>query len=187
MAEQGSCDSSKCCKVQIGQPAPAFTVDALDGKDFKQISLSDYKGKWVCLFFYPLDFTFVCPTEIVQFSDRSKEFEERGCQVIGGSTDSKFSHLGWCTSHPELKDLKIPLIADFTKSIARDYGILKEDLGATYRGTFIIDPDQNIRFIYITDLDVGRSVDEVLRVLDALQTEGLKPCGWKKGDKLLEV
>lgn len=187
MSEKGCCEQKTCAKVQIGHPAPAFTVDALDGKDFKQISLSDYKGKWVCLFFYPLDFTFVCPTEIVEFSDRSKEFEERGCHVIGGSTDSKFSHLGWCSNHPELKSLKIPLIADFTKSIARDYGILKEDLGATYRGTFIIDPNQNIRFIYITDLDVGRSVDEVLRVLDALQTEGLKPCGWKKGDNVLSV
>ena len=166
--------------VKIGQKAPGFTVQALVGKDFKELSLSDYKGKWVCLFFYPLDFTFVCPTEIVEFSNRSGDFEERNCQVIGGSTDSHFSHLGWANSHPDLADLKIPLIADYNKTVSRDLGILKEDLGGAYRGTFLIDPEGIIRFIYITDLEVGRNVDEILRVLDALQTDGLKPCGWKK-------
>ncbi len=172
--------------VQIGQPAPDFKVKALVGKEFKDVSLSDYKGRWVCLFFYPLDFTFVCPTEIVEFSERSNDFSERDCQVLGGSTDSEWSHLGWCNSHPELKKLNIPLLADYKKEIARKYGILKEDLGATYRGTFLIDPDGNIRFIYITDLPVGRNVDEVLRVLDALQTGELTPCQWKKGQEVLK-
>ena len=179
-----------CCGTQgvmIGQPAPEFTVDALVGKEFKTINLSDYKDKWVVLFFYPLDFTFVCPTEIIEFSNRASEFESRKCQVLGGSTDSKFSHLGWVNSHPGLKDLKIPLIADYTKQIAYDYGILKEELGAAYRGTFIIDPEGKIRFIYITDLSVGRSVDEVLRVLDALQSGELTPCQWKKGDAPIKV
>ncbi|RJP33299.1 MAG: peroxiredoxin [Candidatus Omnitrophota bacterium] len=174
--------------LQIGKPAPDFKVEALVGKEFKEIRLSDYKGKkWVCLFFYPLDFTFVCPTEIIEFSNRGKEFAERNCQVLGASTDSKFSHLGWCSSHPGLKDLKIPLLADYKKQIACDYGILKEDLGAAFRGTFLIDPDGNLRFIYITDLSVGRNVDEVLRVLDALQTGELTPCQWKKGDAPLKV
>ncbi|MFB3787279.1 MAG: peroxiredoxin [bacterium] len=173
--------------IRIGLPAPDFTVEALEKKDFKKISLSGLKGKWICLFFYPLDFTFVCPTEIVEFSHRSKEFADRGCVVIGGSTDSKFSHLGWCNSHPELKNLQIPLIADYTKSVARDYGILKDDEGMAYRGTFLIDPEGILRFIYITDLPVGRNVDEVLRVLDALQTGGLTPCQWKKGEATLKV
>ena len=173
--------------AKIGQPAPEFNVDALVGKQFKQISLADYKGKWVCLFFYPLDFTFVCPTEIVEFSKRSGEFAEKNCQVLGASTDSKFSHLGWANSHPDLAHLKIPLLADYTKQIAREYGILKEDLGAAYRGTFIIDPEGILRFIYVTDLEVGRNVDEVLRVLGALQTGGLTPCNWKPGDSTLKV
>jgi alkyl hydroperoxide reductase subunit AhpC len=172
--------------VKIGKPAPDFKVDALVGKDFKQLSLSDYKGKWVVLFFYPLDFTFVCPTEIIEFSNRSGEFETRGAQVIGGSTDSKFSHLGWCSSHPGLKDLKIPLIADYKKEIASAYDILEEDLGAAFRGTFVIDPEGNIRWICVNDLPVGRNVDEVLRVLDALQTGELTPCQWKKGEEVLK-
>jgi len=173
--------------IQIGQPAPDFKVDALVGKEFKSIKLSDYKGQWVCLFFYPLDFTFVCPTEIVEFSNRSGEFKDRKCQVLGGSTDSKYCHLGWATSHPELKDLKIPLIADYTKQIARDYGILLEEAGLALRGTFLIDPEGKIRFIYINDLPVGRNVDEILRVLDALQTGGLTPCQWKKGQSTIKT
>lgn len=172
--------------LKIGQPAPDFKVDALVGKDFKEVSLDDYRGKWVVLFFYPLDFTFVCPTEIVEFSERAGEFEKRNCQVIGGSTDSKFSHLGWANSHPDLSDLKIPLIADYTKEIASNYGILKDDEGLAFRGTFVIDPEGNIRWICVNDLPVGRSVDEVLRVIDALQTGELTPCGWKKGQEVLK-
>jgi len=172
--------------VRIGLPAPDFTVEAVEKKKFTKISLSDYKGKWVCLFFYPLDFTFVCPTEIVEFGQKSSEFAQRDCVVIGGSTDSKFSHLGWCNNHPDLKNLPIPLIADYTKDIARKYGILKDDEGMAYRGTFLIDPEGILRFIYITDLPVGRNVDEVLRVLDALQTGELTPCQWKKGESVLK-
>ncbi len=172
--------------VQIGQQAPDFKVEALVGKEFKEISLDEYKGKWLCLFFYPLDFTFVCPTEIVEFSNRASEFEERNCSVVGGSTDSKFSHLGWANSHPELSNLTIPLLADYKKEIATGYGILNEEIGAAFRGTFLIDPEGKIRFIYINDLNVGRNVDEVLRVLDALQTGELTPCQWRKGQETLQ-
>lgn len=172
--------------LQIGKPAPDFAVDSLVGRDFKTTTLNEYKGKWVCLFFYPLDFTFVCPTEIVEFSNRSNEFKDRNCEVIGGSTDSKFSHLGWVNSHPELKDLKIPLIADYKKEVARSYGVLLHEEGIALRGTFLIDPDGNMRWICVNDLPVGRNVDEVLRVLDALQTGELTPCQWKKGEKVIK-
>ncbi len=173
--------------IQIGQPAPDFGVKALVGKEFKDLKLGDYKGKWVCLFFYPLDFTFVCPTEIIEFSDRSGDFKDRDCEVIGGSTDSEFSHLGWCNSHPGLKDLKIPLIADYKKEVTRSYGILNHGMGVAFRGTFIIDPEGLVRWICVNDLPVGRNIDEVLRVLDALQTGELTPCQWKKGDDVLKL
>jgi lipoyl-dependent peroxiredoxin subunit C len=177
--------------AQVGQPAPDFQVQAYirpaDGSDdqFKTVKLSDLKGKWVCLFFYPLDFTFVCPTEIVAFNKSLDEFEDRDCVVLTASTDSVYSHKGWCDSHEDLQKLKYPMLADTNHSLARSYGVLKEDAGIAYRGIFLIDPNGVTRWQAIHDLGVGRNVDEVLRVLDALQTDKLCPCNWKKGDETI--
>jgi alkyl hydroperoxide reductase subunit AhpC len=171
--------------LKIGQSAPDFTADALLGKEFVTVKLNDYKGKWVVLFFYPLDFTFVCPTEIIEFNERLQEFKDRGVEVLGASIDSKFSHLGWSESHPGLANLQYPLLSDLTKRISADYDVLNEEAGFALRGTFIIDPEQKVRWITVNDAPVGRNVDEVLRVLDALQSGNLTPCGWKKGDKTL--
>uniref|UniRef100_A0AC34Q9F9 Thioredoxin domain-containing protein n=1 Tax=Panagrolaimus sp. JU765 TaxID=591449 RepID=A0AC34Q9F9_9BILA len=159
-------------KAFIGKPAPDFTTDAVVDGDFKTISLSQYKGKYVVLFFYPLDFTFVCPTEIIAFSDRAKEFKDLGVEVLAASTDSKFSHLAWINTprkHGGLGDMKIPVLADTNHKISREYGVLKEDEGIAYRGLFIIDPHGILRQITINDLPVGRSVDETLRLVQAFQ------------------
>lgn len=177
--------------ARVGQPAPDFKVQAYDrskdGTDqqFRTLTLSDFKGKWVCLYFYPLDFTFVCPTEIVSFDKALGEFEDRDCVVLTASTDSVYSHKGWCDSHADLKKLRQLMIGDTTHELSRSYGVLKEDQGIAYRGVFLIDPNGIIRWSAVHDLSVGRNVDEVLRVLDALQTDKLCPCNWKKGEKTL--
>ena len=178
--------------AQIGQPAPSFTVEAYDRtqdgneeKMFRTISLEDYRDKWVCLFFYPLDFTFVCPTEIVSFNDALDDFEDRECVVLTASTDSVYSHKGWCDSHDDLGKLKYPMLADTTHELARSFGVLKDDQGIAYRGVFLIDPQGIVRWMAVHDLGVGRNVEEVLRVLDALQTDELCPCNWKKGEETL--
>jgi alkyl hydroperoxide reductase subunit AhpC len=169
--------------LQPYEEAPDFTADAVtDGGDFTKISLSDYRGKWVVLFFYPLDFTFVCPTEITQFSKELAEFTKLNAQVIGASVDSKFSHQAWLK---DLGNLGFPLISDITKEISDDYGVLIEDEGISLRGTFIINPDGIIQYININNKDVGRDVNEILRVLSALQTGGLCPANWKVGEKTL--
>ncbi len=174
--------------IGVGEKFPEFEVPALVGTDVsKTVKLSDYKGKWLFVYFYPLDFTFVCPTEIKAFSDAVPEFEDRDCVVLGGSCDSVFSHLGWVQAKSELKGLKHPLIADYKKELSNALGILDKSLGATKRASFIVDPDGVVRFVYVTDLKVGRSPAEVLRVLDALQTDELCPCNWKKGDETLKV
>lgn len=177
--------------VMIGQPAPNVTVQAYDrtqdgtDKQFRTISLSDFKGQWVCLYFYPLDFTFVCPTEIIAFNNALPDFADRECVVLTASTDSVYSHKGWCDSHADLKHMKHAMLADTTHKLSREYGVLKEDDGIAYRGIFLIDPQGIVRWSAIHDLSVGRNVDEVLRVLDALQTDKLCPCNWKQGDKTL--
>ncbi|MCA8991547.1 MAG: peroxiredoxin [Planctomycetaceae bacterium] len=177
--------------AQVGQAAPDFKVRAYDrtkdgtDKEFQDIALEDFKGKWVCLFFYPLDFTFVCPTEIVSFNEKLGEFEDRECAVLTASTDSVFSHKGWCASHEDLQKLKYPMLADTTHALSKAYGVLKEDAGIAYRGIFLIDPNGVVRWSAVHDLSVGRNVDEVLRVLDALQTDKLCPCNWNKGDNTL--
>ena len=177
--------------ANVGQPAPDFKVQAYDrtkdGTDnqFGEVTLSDFKGKWICLFFYPLDFTFVCPTEIVSFNENLGEFEDRDCVVLTASTDSVFSHKGWCDSHEDLAKLKYLMLADTTHSLARAYGVLKDDAGIAYRGIFLIDPNGIVRWVAVHDLSVGRNVSEVLRVLDALQTDKLCPCNWKQGEKTL--
>ncbi len=172
--------------AMIGLPAPQFSTTAVvDGGEFKKISLDDYKGKWVVLFFYPLDFTFVCPTEITQFRDRAKEFKEAGASILGCSIDSEHSHRRWIKD--DLKDLGYPLLADVTKRISRDFGVLLEDKGIATRGTFIIDPDQKVQYAAIHNLNVGRDAGEILRVLRGLQSGELCQAGWKPGDKHLKV
>ena len=176
----------------VQKEAPDFAATAVVNGEFKPIRLSDYRGKYVLFFFYPLDFTFVCPTEIIAFSDRIAEFEKRNCQVIGCSIDSHFSHKAWIDT-PRAKgglgDLKYPLVADLTKSISADYGVLLEG-GIALRGSFIIDKGGVLRHITINDLPLGRSVDEALRVLDALQhfeKHGeVCPADWKPGSLALD-
>jgi len=168
----------------IGQPAPQFTAPALiEGGDFKDIRLTDYVGKWTVLFFYPLDFTFVCPTELLQFRDRREHFKEVGAEIIGCSVDSVYAHKKWVQE--ELGELGYPLIGDLTKRVSRDYGVLIEDQGIATRGTFIIDPEGLIQYMGIHNLNVGREAEEVLRVLKALQSGELCAAGWKQGDKHL--
>lgn len=168
--------------LQVGRPAPKFNLEALVGEKFERVSLDDYKGKWLVLFFYPLDFTFVCPTEIIEFSKRVKEFEELKATVVGCSIDSVYSHLAWTK---ELGKLNYPLMSDITRDVSRDYGILIEDKGMALRGLYIIDPEGVLRYQVVHDLNVGRSVDETLRVLNALQSGELCQVGWKPGQKSL--
>lgn len=184
-------ENAACCAT-VGKPAPDFNMAStkdLDKLD-KNVSLKDYKGKWLILFFYPLDFTFVCPTEITALSDRYGEFQELGCEVIGCSTDSVYSHRAWIKtprSDNGIADTKYPLASDITKQVSRDYGVLIEDKGIALRGLFIIDPEGVLRYSVINDLNIGRSVDETLRVLQALQTGGLCPSDWKPGKALLKA
>jgi alkyl hydroperoxide reductase subunit AhpC len=173
--------------AQVQQEAPDFTAKAVINEEFKDVKLSNYRGKYVVMFFYPLDFTFVCPTEIIAFSDRIKDFHSRGAEVLGVSVDSEFSHLAWIQSPREkggLGGLSYPLVADMTKKISTDYGVLLEG-GVALRGTFVIDQKGIVRAITIHDLPLGRSIDEALRVLDALQHfekyGEVCPAGWTKG------
>ena len=168
----------------------ASTKGATSAKDLgKEISSSDYRGKWLVFFFYPLDFTFVCPTEITALSDRASEFQEFDCEILGCSTDSVFSHWAWLNTPREKNGIagtQFPLVSDFTKSVARAYGVLDEKSGVAQRGLFIIDPDGVLKYAVVTDDNVGRSVEETLRVLQALQTGGLCPAEWKPGKALLQ-
>ncbi len=168
--------------IQIGKPAPEFTAQAVVDGQIKEINLRDYRGKWVVLFFYPLDFTFVCPTEIQGFDANVAEFEKVNCQVLGASVDSVYSHLDWMK---DLGQLRFPLISDLTKRISRDYGILMEEKGISFRGAFIIDPDGVLRSYVVNDLSVGRNVEEILRIVQAFQTGELCPVGWKPGQQTL--
>ena len=154
---------------------------------FIDIKNEDYKGKWLVVFFWPKDFTFVCPTEIAEFGKLNSQFKDRDAQVIGVSTDSEFVHLAWRSQKDELKDLPFPMFADVKRDLSSALGILDMDEGVAQRATFIIDPEGIIRFAYVTDLNVGRNPSEVLRVLDALQTDELCPCNWKKGDEVIKV
>ncbi len=177
--------------AKVGLPAPGFEVQAYnrdkDNTDdqFSTVKLEDYSGKWVCLFFYPLDFTFVCPTEIVAFNDALDAFKERSCELLTASTDSVYSHKGWCDSHPELAKLKFPMLSDNSHSLSEAYGVLDAEKGLAYRGIYLIDPTGTLRYLAVHDLPVGRNVEEILRVLDALQPGQLVPCNWKKGEETL--
>uniref|UniRef100_C6E2L5 Alkyl hydroperoxide reductase C n=1 Tax=Geobacter sp. (strain M21) TaxID=443144 RepID=C6E2L5_GEOSM len=174
--------------AKVGEPAPDFTLDAwvgtVPGKEFKQINLKELRGKWVVLFFYPMDFTFVCPTEIKGFNDALAQFEKLDAVVLGASTDSKFAHLAW-VKRGDLGSLRYPLLSDIKKETARKYGCLDEKAGVALRALYIIDPQGVLQYQVVHNLDVGRSVDETLRVLEALQTGSLCPIGWKPGQKTL--
>lgn len=165
----------------VGKEAPAFKMEALsaDGEHFTTVELSDYAGKWLVLFFYPMDFTFVCPTELTAFSERRAAFEQAGAELLTVSTDSKFSHLAW--TREGLGKLGYPMAADQTLRVCRDYGVLLEDEGVALRGLFLIDPQQKVRYSVIHDNDIGRNPEEILRVLAALQSGGLCAAGWTAG------
>lgn len=172
--------------VQVGRPAPEFEVDAyVRGNDDPQrIALEELHGRWVVLFFYPRDFTFVCPTEIQAFAELQGEFEAEKAVVLGASTDSFFSHKAWFESDERLGEVRYPVIADTAHRLASAYGVLLED-GTALRGTFIIDPEGRLRHALVNDLDVGRNVADTLRTLRALRTGGLCPANWEEGQKTL--
>ncbi len=179
--------------LSIGSKFPEFkklaNVSIEKGKEFAEVSSEDHikEGKWMVMFWYPKDFTFVCPTEIAEFNKNYEEFRDRDAILYGASTDSEFVHLAWRNDHKDLKNLKFPLIADTSKSLAESLGILEANEKVAYRVTYIVDPDGIIRWVNANDLSVGRNVKEVLRVLDALQTDELCPCNWEKGQETLKV
>ncbi|MFT7087434.1 MAG: peroxiredoxin (alkyl hydroperoxide reductase subunit C) [Rickettsiales bacterium] len=181
--------------LTIGDKFPAFNLKAVKaGKypespsdAFIQINDQTNKGKWQVVFFWPKDFTFVCPTEIAAFGKLNEDFADRDTVLLGASTDSEFVHLAWKRDNEELSELEIPMLADIGGKLAADLGILNKEEAVANRATFVVDPDGIIRFVSVNDLNVGRNPDEVLRVLDALQTDELCPCNWKKGEETINV
>ncbi len=178
--------------AMVGQPAPAFEMASTKNleKLNENVKLSDYRGRWLVLLFYPLDFTFVCPTELTTFSDRYDDFAGIGADIIGVSTDSVYSHRAWLQTPREkngVEGLRYPLAADVTKTVSRDYGVLIEDKGIALRGLFVIDPDGILRYKVVHDLNVGRSAEETIRVIQALQTGGLCQAEWRPGQETLKA
>ena len=179
-------------EAMVGRPAPDFDMPSTKNieKLNENVKLADYRGKWVVLLFYPLDFTFVCPTELTAFSDNYEQFEGIGADIVGVSTDSVHSHRAWLRTpraQNGVEGLKYPLASDITKQVARDYGVLIEDQGIALRGLFVIDPEGVLRYKVVHDLNVGRSTDETLRVIQALQTGGLCQAEWRPGQETLKV
>jgi peroxiredoxin (alkyl hydroperoxide reductase subunit C) len=177
--------------LTVGEKFPAFELTAVVDTDLKKafetINQDSYPGKWKVYFFWPKDFTFVCPTEIAAFGKINQEFADRDAQLLGGSTDSEFVHLAWRNNHPDLKNLPYPMISDIKRDLSEQLGILDLNAGVCLRATFIVDPQGIIRFVSVNDLSVGRNPQEVLRVLDALQTDELCPCNWNKGEETIHV
>jgi len=175
----------------IGQKFPQYSLTGVVSNDqakaFQKFDQSTHKGKWRVVFFWPMDFTFVCPTEIAAFGKLDKEFKARDAQVLGVSTDSEYVHLAWRSGKDELKSLPFPMLADIKRELSTELGILDSSAGVAQRATYIVDPEGVIRFVYVTDLSVGRNPEEVLRVLDALQSDELCPCNWQKGDEFLKA
>ncbi|MGE0131439.1 MAG: peroxiredoxin [Blastocatellales bacterium] len=175
--------------LTVGEKFPSFNLKAAvsleKGKEFQEISDSTHRGKWQVVFFWPMDFTFICPTEIAEFGKRNRDFTDRDAQVLGVSTDTQFVHLAWRNNHPDLKNLPYPMLADTKRELSSALGILHKEEGVALRATFIVDPEGIVRWVNVNDLSVGRNVDETLRVLDALQTDELCPCNWEKGEKTL--
>jgi len=173
--------------LTVGEKFPVFeltaTVDLDVHKAFETVTNESYPGKWKVFFFWPKDFTFVCPTEIAEFGKMTKQFAERGAQVLGGSTDSEFVHLAWREHHPALKNLPFPMLSDIKRDLSEQLGILDLKAGVCLRATFIVDPEGVIRHVSVNDLSVGRNPQEVLRLLDALQTGELCPCSRPQRDR----
>jgi len=177
--------------LTVGDKFPSFDLKAVVSTDIKkafaQVSDRSDEGKWKVVFFWPKDFTFVCPTEIAAFGKLNREFGDRDAVVYGVSTDSEFVHLAWRQNHADLKDLPFAMLADLKRELSQALGVLDKNEGVALRATFIVDPEGIIRFASVNDLSVGRNPQEVLRVLDALQTDELCPCNWQKGDEVLKV
>ncbi|HLW27466.1 MAG TPA: peroxiredoxin [Kiloniellales bacterium] len=180
--------------LTVGQKLPSFNLQAVPpgepkspSEAFVELNDKSYEGKWLVLFAWPKDFTFVCPTEIAAFSALNEEFEDRDAQILGLSTDSEFVHLAWKRDHEDLRDLKFPMLSDLKRELSNELGILDVNEGVCLRATFIVDPEGIIRHVSVNDLSVGRNPQETLRILDALQTDELCPCNWQKGEEVLKV
>ena len=180
--------------LTVGDRFPSYALKAVTRIDapsldqaFETLSAGSHAGKWRVVFFWPKDFTFVCPTEIAAFGKLNGEFADRDTQLLGVSTDSEFVHLAWRKDHQDLRDLPFPIVADIKRELSTALGILDKQEGVCLRATFIVDPEGIIRFVSVNDLSVGRNPAEVLRVLDALQTDELCPCNWQKGDAVLKA
>lgn len=192
MSATGTAIATTYDAAQVGKPAPDFEIPSTKNieKLNEPVKLSDYRGKWVVLLFYPLDFTFVCPTELTAFSDRYDDFAGIDAEIIGVSTDSAFSHRAWLQTPRDkggVEGLRFPLGADITKSMSRDYGVLIEDRGIALRGLFVIDPEGVLRYKVVHDLNIGRSAEETLRVIQALQTGGLCQAEWRPGQETIKT
>ncbi|MBZ5570728.1 MAG: peroxiredoxin [Acidobacteriia bacterium] len=179
--------------LTIGEKFPSFSLTATVGTEkdpktaFKTITDLDYAGKWKVYFFWPKDFTFVCPTEITGFAKLDKQFKDRDTQILGASIDSEWVHHAWRNHHADLKNLPFPMLSDIKRDLCEQLGILDPQGGVAQRATFIVDPDGVIQFVYVTAGAVGRNPEEVLRVLDALQSDELCPCNWHKGEATLQI
>ncbi|GAO00782.1 peroxiredoxin [Komagataeibacter xylinus NBRC 13693] len=179
--------------LTVGDKFPAFNLSAVPGGpeglkgDFVKITDESNEGKWKVVFFWPLDFTFVCPTEIVAFGKLAGEFKDRDAVVYGVSIDSAFVHLNWRLNHAELKNLEIPMLSDIKRELIESCGVMAQQAGAALRATFIVDPQGIIRHVSVNDLSVGRNPQEILRILDGLQSDELCPCNWKKGDAFIKA
>jgi alkyl hydroperoxide reductase subunit AhpC len=177
----------------VGEKFPSYSLTATVGIErdpktaFKTITDHDYKGKWKLYFFWPKDFTFVCPTEIAGFGKLNTQFQERDTQILGGSTDSEWVHHAWRNNHPDLKNLPFPMLADIKRDLCEQLGIIDPVEGVAQRATYLVDPNGVIQFAYVTAGSVGRNPEEVLRVLDALQSDELCPCNWQKGEPTLQL
>jgi peroxiredoxin (alkyl hydroperoxide reductase subunit C) len=175
--------------LTVGDKFPEFDLKAVvsleKGREFQDITDKTYRDKWQVIFFWPMDFTFICPTEIAEFGKRNRDFIDRDAQVLGVSTDTHFVHLAWRNNHEDLKKLPYPMLADTKRELSSALGILHKEEGVALRATFVVAPDGVIRWVTVNDLSVGRNVDETLRVLDALQTDELCPCNWRQGEKTL--
>ncbi len=177
--------------LTVGDKFPSFDLNAVvdldPAKAFERITDASNSGKWKIVFFWPKDFTFVCPTEIASFGKLNGDFNDRDAVVYGASTDNEFVHLAWRQNHADLKDLPFPMLSDLKRELTTALGILDKNEGVAMRATYIVDPEGVIRFASVTDLNVGRNTAEVLRVLDALQTDELCPCNWQKGEETLKA
>lgn len=177
--------------LTVGDKFPSFDLNAVvdldPAKAFERITDASNSGKWKIVFFWPKDFTFVCPTEIASFGKLNSDFNDRDAVVYGASTDNEFVHLAWRQNHADLKDLPFPMLSDLKRELTTALGILDRQEGVAMRATYIVDPEGIIRFASVTDLNVGRNTAEVLRVLDALQTDELCPCNWQKGQDVLKA